>query len=351
MGKVKGNRPQMDPKKAKQSPVQNEAVKAQKKKLIDRSTFLVAFTAIALVLIFVGKWVFAITNGYYDTFIKYGSSVESAMGNALGLTLSDDEKEANLEYEKNWDYFKSSRLCDELESENDGISLHAYYYDNSSDITVIFLHRFSEDGTADFLAGADLYEKYGCNILIPDSRCHGESGGEAVSYGYLESDDLEAWLDYMDETYGEKQYIIWGEGLGASTALFAEAKGYLTGRVSYIVAESSYPSIVTVAKRQISKWYTIPSVPSIAFIGMKLDGAGLRFKTEDMNLLNALENGSADVPVIFLQSEGDEYILAEWSSEVYNAYNGEKYVVAGSGSHKTVYAQKHDEILDVISGL
>ncbi|MCR5784321.1 MAG: alpha/beta hydrolase [Eubacterium sp.] len=323
----------------------------EKKRLIHRTNFLVAFTAAALVIIFLGRWIFAITNGYYDTFIKYGASVEDAMSNALGLTLTDEEALANLTYEKDWDYFTSSRLCDELYTESDGFDLHANYYDNGSDITVIYLHRFSEDGSSDFLAGSTLYDMYGCNILLPDSRCHGESEGEAVSYGYLEAEDLKAWISYMNETYGEKEYIIWGEGLGANTALFAEAKGYLSEDVKYIVAESTYPTIVTVAKRQMYKWFTVPAFPALNFMKMKLGGDGLGFSTDDMNLISALEEGSSDVPVVFLQSEGDEYIISDWSSEVYNAYEGEKCIVVGTGSHGTVFAEKYDDVVAALGGM
>ena len=350
MGKVKGNKPQMTPVKKKPiiSEQEKAANKAKHKKLIDRSTFLVAFTALALVIIFAGRWLVAITNGYYDTFINYGSSVQEAISSAKGLSLTDDEKSVNLSLEKDWDYFKSSRLCDELQLEKD-ISLHGYYYDNGSDVTVIYLHQFGEDGTADFLAGNLLYETYGANIFMPDSRGMGESTGGTISYGYKESEDLSDWMEYLESKYGQKEYIIWGCGLGADTALFAESRGLLTGyNVNFIVAESAYPSISTVARRQISKWYTIPAFPAVNFIEMKVNKSDLGYTVSDMNLLTAMESGTADTSVLFLESEGDNYIISDWSSEVYQAYSGDKQIITGSGSHGTVFAEKYDDIKDYI---
>jgi len=47
----------------------------------------------------------------------------------------------------------------------------------------------------------------------------GKSDGEYVSLGYYERYDLETMLQYLQQTYGNLEIVLWGRSMGASTAL------------------------------------------------------------------------------------------------------------------------------------
>ena len=53
----------------------------------------------------------------------------------------------------------------------------------------LLLHPFDGSGAATDYLWAPYYAQAGCNILLPDSRDHGQSGGEHVTYGLLEGGD------------------------------------------------------------------------------------------------------------------------------------------------------------------
>ena len=302
-------------------------------------TWLFAVVAVVLVAVFLGRWVTAINEGYFASFVLVDDSVDQAMANAAGLTLTQDESDQLLPLQQEWDLFTSSRLGDSVTlTARDGTALHGYLYNEGSDVTVVVLPRFHQDGTADFLPGVWLNERTGCNILLPDPRCHGESGGDYFGFGVLEQYDLADWLAWADETLGEQTFLLWGEGTGADTILYAAANGLLPGSVAFAVAESPYASLHELAAENIWKWYRVPAFPCLNLIERTLAGSGAGYTVDDAELAALLPDSDAHLPVLFLQSAGDDYILPDWTQAVYDAYPGQKELISGGTAHGTVYA-------------
>lgn len=358
MAKRKGNRPVYKKKKTEEEiRLEREAAQKEqhrKENVTKHSAIIVAFSTIFVIIAFIGRWVYAVQDGFYDSYVLVDDSVDTAISGATGLSHTEDETAALVSLGTQWDLFKNSRLCDELNiTTDDGISLHGYLYDNGSDITVMVLQRFGLDGEDDFLPGSVLYDETGCNILIIEARCHGKSGGEVFGWGYFEQNDISDWCENTDALLGEQKYIIWGEGVGANTALFADANDLLPDNVCGIVAESPYGSVHKLASRNIFKWYAVPGFPFLTAIEARVNLTDNSLKVSDANLLNIVEdkNISGDVPVLFLSSSGDEYIPADHTKELYDGFNAEnKSIITGTGTHGTVFSECGDEIMDWIKG-
>src|ERR1700732_3469455 len=62
---------------------------------------------------------------------------------------------------------------------------------------VILSHGLS-DNRAGMVAYAQFFLRHGYDVLIPDARAHGMSGGEIATYGIRESNDLHRWLDWLE---------------------------------------------------------------------------------------------------------------------------------------------------------
>ncbi len=96
---------------------------------------------------------------------------------------------------------------------------------------------------------APMFLSQGYRVLVPDSRAHGTSGGELVTYGLLEKYDAVAWALWMKQAGCRKVYGL-GESLGA--AILIQAAG-VQPIFAAIVAECPYADLREVAEYRIQK--------------------------------------------------------------------------------------------------
>ena len=88
-------------------------------------------------------------------------------------------------------------------------------------------------------ARAEFLARAGYSVLLFDFQGHGESLGRQITFGFLESRDATAAVNFVREKFpGEKIGVI-GVSLGAAAALLAEPPL----PVSALVLESSFPTI------------------------------------------------------------------------------------------------------------
>ncbi len=120
---------------------------------------------------------------------------------------------------------------------------------------VIVLHGIS-DSRAAASEFAAMFLSEGYAVLAPDSRAHGESGGDFVTYGLLEKHDVIAWTHWMRDRRCARIYGL-GESLGASILIQASA---LEPAFHAIAAECPYANLGKVGEYRMRKMLPLPAV-------------------------------------------------------------------------------------------
>ncbi|MCR5785417.1 MAG: alpha/beta hydrolase [Eubacterium sp.] len=288
-----------------------------------KATVLICVVAVILVI---GLWLKRLPENYAYMFLGNYDGTEDAIDAISCLKLTDDEAEAMNENLEEYDDFRQQNLEVKLSftgANNDEMS--AYYYNQNSEVTVVLLGSFTEDKDSDYIFASYYYDK-GYNILIPDMRNEGESEGEYVSWGDLESEDLVNELNQLSEMYGEKSYIIHGKLIGASTALLAMKN--MPDNVMFIVAEEAYPSFDELASEFVSNILRIPSI-----IGMPLFKAACNnIFGIDITAIDICDGITQDIPVLLVYAENDEIISENMIQELENALGdaGETLEIEGA---------------------
>lgn len=123
---------------------------------------------------------------------------------------------------------KSNTVCSTISDKShcvDKLSANAYISDKSSNKWVVLIHGYTGNGNSMYNSYGAMYENQGYNILTPDLRGHGSSGG-GVAFGYLESLDIYDWIKDLNNNwsgYGvsvaPNTIIVHGHSLGGATTL------------------------------------------------------------------------------------------------------------------------------------
>lgn len=140
--------------------------------------------------------------------------------------------------------------CTPVHLQNDGFNLFGEYYDFGSDRCVIVLPGRCESLCYSYYF-APPYQAAGINVLVIDTRCHGQSDGTHNTIGVQESRDVLAWAQYLHTQYGIAEIWLHGICIGTSSGLFAltapDCPAYLRG----LVTEGCYISFRETFKRHM----------------------------------------------------------------------------------------------------
>jgi uncharacterized protein len=133
----------------------------------------------------------------------------------------------------------------------DGAVLRAWLFtpENSNGSSVMVLHGIS-DSRAGAMGLARLFVENHYTVLAPDNRGHGESGGELVTYGLREADDVHRWVEWLLASEHPRNVYGMGESLGAGVLLQSLAR---EKRFSAVVAECPFANFEGVAEDRVAQ--------------------------------------------------------------------------------------------------
>jgi uncharacterized protein len=108
----------------------------------------------------------------------------------------------------------------------------------SNDWILVF-HGVSDNRTG-VLGHAELLLRHGYNVVMMDSRAHGESGGGMATYGWLERYDIVAVTNALYLTETVRHLGAFGVSMGAAIALQSAA---VEPRIEGVIAEDPFANL------------------------------------------------------------------------------------------------------------
>ena len=103
---------------------------------------------------------------------------------------------------------------------HDELALKAVYYPcEGSKKTMIWVHGYTSHAERESAFPGLFYHSLGFNVLIPYLRAHGPSEGKLISFGPLETLDMMAWVELINQKYPDGQIVIHGLSMGGGIAL------------------------------------------------------------------------------------------------------------------------------------
>ncbi len=149
-----------------------------------------------------------------------------------------------------WKLNFSAELADATVHGADGVTLRAWYAVPSlaNGRSVLLLHGIGGD-REDMSGFADMFLAQGYAVLLPDSRAHGESGGDIATYGILEREDVHRWVSWLREREPGCTFLL-GESMGAAIGLQATA---VTPKLCAVAVEDPYAHFRELAPERVGR--------------------------------------------------------------------------------------------------
>lgn len=145
-----------------------------------------------------------------------------------------------------------AELQDVSVTASDGAVLRAWFARpaNSNGDAVILLHGIgdSREGMTGF---AELFLSQGYEVLLPDSRAHGSSGGRYPTYGLKETGDVQDWYQWLAAQKDPACVFGMGESMGAAIVLQSVRTTPFCG----VVAESPFASFRQIAYIRVGQMF------------------------------------------------------------------------------------------------
>lgn len=158
-------------------------------------------------------------------------------------------------------YPNTKQLHQTVLNKQDGkmMDVYAYYVDQGSDKTVMIHGGFRGNWNNGIVTEEynDFY-KAGYNLFFVDSRATGNSGGDYVTYGQYESDDVLYWINQEVRERPSQKILLYGGSMGAATMMSVLAKD-IPVNVKGIIEKCGFASI----DEQLRFTYSQTVVPAL----------------------------------------------------------------------------------------
>lgn len=208
----------------------------------------------------------------------------------------------------------------------DGTKLSARYYKNGNKKLVMFCHGAHALPWNNFaVIGEDFY-KEGYDILLIDERAHWDSGGQFITFGSAENEDVLCWLDLLKENSAE-EIVLYGISMGA-TAIAMASDRITDGRVKAMVLDCGFVSLYglergIIEKRKVPFW----------IVGAAFNYGSFRAKASPKEKAGD-HLAKTNIPALFVHG-GEDAVVDKWQGmENFNACaseNKEFILVEGAG--------------------
>lgn len=217
-----------------------------------------------------------------------------------------------------------NRPVDAVQFEGAGVKLKGWWFHAPNKRgTVVVLHGVA-DNRGSSVGVADHFLARGFDVIAYDSRAHGESEGEACTYGFYEKEDLRRVLDRVDA----KPIVVMGFSLGAAVALQAAA---VDRRIAAVMAVSPFSDLRTVGSER-APFFASKGNISDAFKLAEQEG---KFRTDDVSPMAAAAHITA--PTLTIHGARDDETPPAHAQRIFAALRGPKHLIlVPNGDHNNV---------------
>ncbi|MFH5810548.1 alpha/beta hydrolase [Companilactobacillus sp. FL22-1] len=210
--------------------------------------------------------------------------------------------------------------------------------------TVVVIHGF---GSASKYMGTyvKMFHDAGYNVLAPDTRSFGMSGGKYAGYGWKDRTDMAEWINMINQKFGSKSEVgLFGVSMGAATVMYT--LGEKPKNVKFAIEDCGYSTISGELDYQLKEMFNLPSFPIVPTASLYGDAlAGYNFYQASTR--ETLKKSK--VPLFVIHGSKDTFVPTKNAYQNYDYAKGPKklWIVKGAGHAESLNVAGQEYITNV----
>ena len=209
-----------------------------------------------------------------------------------------------------------------FESES-GSTIKGWLFDSVRPTAKILLLHGKDASRVAMHERAKRFHSMGFAVLAIDFQAHGQSEGDRITLGYLESLDVSSSIDYLEERFHNIPLIALGVSLGGAALLLSDS----TEKPDLLILESVFPDISSAVKNRLNA--IIPHAGLLTPLLTLQLRLRLGKPTSWFSPLNA--SRTVAQPTLILSGANDDRTTPQETQRIYQSLAGPKELVLMEG--------------------
>ncbi|SHL71870.1 Alpha/beta hydrolase family protein [Nitrosospira sp. Nsp11] len=207
---------------------------------------------------------------------------------------------------------------------------------------VLLVHSIRSN-RVEMLSRAKFLNERGYNVLLIDLQAHGETPGDRITFGLRESEDVEAAVAYLRNTFPGERIAAIGVSLGAAAIVLA--KNPL--RLDAVVLESLHPTIEEAVENRLrlhlGQLGPVFSPLLLSQLSFRLDAS-----PDELNPISRI--GDLNAPLLLISGTDDRHTTVAEAERLFDAAGQPKEIwIVPGGGHFNMHAYAGKEYENRIS--
>lgn len=232
---------------------------------------------------------------------------------------------------------------------DDSTRMHAYYVraNKYTTRTAVIVHGYTDNALYWLPIGYLYNHDLEYNILLPDLRFAGQSGGTHIQMGWFDRLDVMQWIHVAGNIFGKNlQIVVHGVSMGGATTMMLSGED-TPNSVKCFVEDCGYSSVWEQFAEELDKMY-LPSFPILnCASAICRHRYGWSFDEADC----VSQVMKCRKPMLFIHGDKDTYVPFKMLSKVYKAKPQPKQMWVAPGSKHALSYHDHPRIYtSVVAG-
>ena len=226
---------------------------------------------------------------------------------------------------------EKTRITQRQTNAYDGTLLNAYCFEQPKPTQrwLIAVHGYGQAASAMFPFVKPFYEA-GFNVLIPECRGCGRSGGNYYGLGWGDRQDVIKWARMISAEQLNAEIILFGISTGADAVVMASGEESLPANVRAVISDSAYSRLTDESNYLLKRWNRAAGLLTFAVSLVTYLRAGYSFA--QASAVN--QTAKSHTPTLFIHGGCDDFFPTEMVYELYEAAECPKdLLVIPEGTH------------------